>query len=308
MPSSSRPRPPRSISPPARSRSGWARTPTGRRGHRVDRRAVAHAGLGRGGAAAGPRSVDVRHVRRVLLPRPGDRGRRRRRLRVEEALFLTKFATKVTVIHRRDTLRASKIMQERAFANARIDVPVEHRGDGPARRGDARGRPACENVRTGETSVLPVSGLFVAIGHRPNTDLFKGLLDMDDAGYLVTQPGSTLHERRGRVRLRRRRKTTRTARRSPRPVPAAWPRSTPSAGWKPADTADAPARADRPPEVSRSGAEVELLATLASRRKEALLMATASRPSPPPRSTRSSAPATPLWWSTSGPSGAAPAR
>jgi thioredoxin reductase (NADPH) len=109
---------------------------------------------------------------------------------LEEALFLTKFATKVTVIHRRDTLRASKIMQDRAFANDRIEflwdtVVTDLLGD------ETLTGAQVENVRTGEKSELPVSGLFVAIGHRPNTDLFKGLLDMDGAGYLITRPGST---------------------------------------------------------------------------------------------------------------------
>ena len=109
---------------------------------------------------------------------------------LEEALFLTKFATKVTVIHRRDTLRASKIMQERAFANERITflwdtVVTDLVGEETLAGAELR------NVHTGEGSILPVTGLFVAIGHRPNTDLFKGVLDMDDAGYLVTRPGSS---------------------------------------------------------------------------------------------------------------------
>jgi thioredoxin reductase (NADPH) len=109
---------------------------------------------------------------------------------LEEALFLTKFATKVTVIHRRDTLRASKIMQDRAFANDRIEflwdtVVTDLLGE------ETLTGAQVENVRTGERSELPLSGLFVAIGHRPNTDLFKGVLDMDDAGYLITRPGST---------------------------------------------------------------------------------------------------------------------
>jgi thioredoxin reductase (NADPH) len=109
---------------------------------------------------------------------------------LEEALFLTKFATKVTVIHRRDTLRASKIMQDRAFANDRIEflwdtVVTDLLGD------ETLTGAKMENVRTGERSELALSGLFVAIGHRPNTDLFKGVLDMDDAGYLITRPGST---------------------------------------------------------------------------------------------------------------------
>jgi thioredoxin reductase (NADPH) len=109
---------------------------------------------------------------------------------VEEALFLTKFASRVTIIHRRDALRASKIMQERAFANEKISflwnsVVTELHGD------DSLAGVTVRNVLTDELSELPLGGLFVAIGHRPNTDLFKGVLDMDDNGYLITQPGST---------------------------------------------------------------------------------------------------------------------
>jgi thioredoxin reductase (NADPH) len=109
---------------------------------------------------------------------------------IEEATFLTKFADKVTIIHRRDELRASKIMQERAFANPKIefrwntvveDILGENQVEGVAVR----------DVETGEASILPVTGLFVAIGHQPNTDLFKGVLDMEDTGYLVTRPDST---------------------------------------------------------------------------------------------------------------------
>jgi thioredoxin reductase (NADPH) len=109
---------------------------------------------------------------------------------LEEALFLTKFASKVIVIHRRDSLRASKIMQERAFANDKIEFLWNHVVDDLV--GDAKLEGAVvRDVNTGETHTLALSGLFVAIGHRPNTDLFKGILDMDDAGYLITQPGST---------------------------------------------------------------------------------------------------------------------
>jgi thioredoxin reductase (NADPH) len=109
---------------------------------------------------------------------------------MEEAIFLTKFAERVTVIHRRDTLRASKIMQERAFKNEKIDfrwnaTVVELLGD------QALTGAVLEDTVTGERTVLPVTGLFVAIGHRPNTDLFRGVLDMDPAGYLRTLPGST---------------------------------------------------------------------------------------------------------------------
>ncbi len=104
---------------------------------------------------------------------------------LEEAGFLTKFASKVTLIHRRDELRASKIMQQRAFDNPRIefvwnsvveDVLGETKVEGLALR----------DTSTNETRVLPVTGVFIAIGHQPNTDLFTGILDMDDAGYLVT--------------------------------------------------------------------------------------------------------------------------
>ncbi len=109
---------------------------------------------------------------------------------VEEATFLTKFASKVTLIHRRDTLRASKIMQERAFNNPKIEmmwntVVEDLVGDSKLEGAVVR------NVLTDEVTTLPVTGLFVAIGHRPNTDLFKGLLDLDDNGYLITQPGSS---------------------------------------------------------------------------------------------------------------------
>jgi thioredoxin reductase (NADPH) len=109
---------------------------------------------------------------------------------MEEAIFLTRFAEKVLVIHRRDTLRASKIMQERAFANPKIEfiwdsVVVDLLGT------DRLEGAVIENVKTGETTPLPVTGLFVAIGHRPNTDLFAGVLDMDENGYLITSGGST---------------------------------------------------------------------------------------------------------------------
>ncbi len=109
---------------------------------------------------------------------------------MEEALFLTKFAAKVTIVHRRDELRASKIMQQRAFANDKIEflwdsVVTEILG------AEKLAGLRVTNTKTGETSELPVTGLFVAIGHVPNTDLFRGLLDMDEAGYLQTRPGHT---------------------------------------------------------------------------------------------------------------------
>ena len=104
---------------------------------------------------------------------------------IEEATFLTRFASKVYVIHRRDQLRASKIMQERALANDKIEI----RWNTVVRRivGDAKlEHIEVEDVQTGEVTTLPVTGLFVAIGHKPATDLVKGQLDLEDNGYLVT--------------------------------------------------------------------------------------------------------------------------
>ena len=111
---------------------------------------------------------------------------------LEEATFLTKFATKVTVVHRRDTLRASKIMQDRAMKNPRIawiwnGAIEEILGVEQGRVTGVRLR----NLVSGESSEMPVGGVFVAIGHTPNTQLFAGQLDMDPAGYIVTQPGSS---------------------------------------------------------------------------------------------------------------------
>ena len=108
---------------------------------------------------------------------------------IEEAIFLTRFADKVTVVHRRDALRASKIMQDRAFANAKIEfrwnsVVDEILGDGKVSGVRLR------DVSSGEQSDLGVSGVFVAIGHVPNTDVFRGQLEMDDNGYILTHAGS----------------------------------------------------------------------------------------------------------------------
>jgi thioredoxin reductase (NADPH) len=107
---------------------------------------------------------------------------------LEEAIFLTKFARSVTVIHRRDELRASKIMQERAFANDKIKFLWNHVVESLSGDTTLTG-VTVRNVMTDETSDLPVSGLFVAIGHKPNTDLFKGQLEMEETGYLVTGLG-----------------------------------------------------------------------------------------------------------------------
>jgi thioredoxin reductase (NADPH) len=109
---------------------------------------------------------------------------------VEEATFLTKFASKVTMLVRRDVLRASKIMQDRAMSNPKIDIQWNSVVDDLLGEHQLEGA-VVRNTVTGHTSTLPVTGLFVAIGHRPNTDLFKGVLDMEDNGYLITQPGST---------------------------------------------------------------------------------------------------------------------
>jgi len=103
---------------------------------------------------------------------------------MEEALYLTRYASHVTVIHRRDTLRASKIMQERAFKNPKIsfiwDTEVtEVLGD------DAVTDLRLRNLKTGEETILPIQGFFLAIGHEPNTSLFKGIINMDNVGYIV---------------------------------------------------------------------------------------------------------------------------
>ena len=104
---------------------------------------------------------------------------------LEEAIFLTKFARSVTIIHRREELRASKIMQERALHNEKIRFLWNHVVESVS--GDAKlSGVTVRNVLTDETSELPVTGLFVAIGHKPNTDLFKGQLEMEESGYLVT--------------------------------------------------------------------------------------------------------------------------
>jgi len=111
---------------------------------------------------------------------------------MEEATFLTRFATKVTVVHRRGELRASRIMQERARANPKIafewhSVVVDIRG---TREKGITG-VVLEDVRTKQRRVLAAQGVFMAIGHKPNTELFAGKLDQDGVGYIVTRPNST---------------------------------------------------------------------------------------------------------------------
>jgi thioredoxin reductase (NADPH) len=109
---------------------------------------------------------------------------------MEEALFLTRFANRVFVLHRRDELRASKIMEERARAHPKIEfrwftIVKEVLGD---REVDGL---LIEDVRTGKTEVLPVKGFFVAIGHEPNTKIFEGWLHRDEVGYILTEPDSS---------------------------------------------------------------------------------------------------------------------
>ena len=109
---------------------------------------------------------------------------------LEEAQFLTKFAAKVTIVHRRDSLRASKIMQERAFANDKIEFLWNSQVTKILGDDKVTGIEVASTV-DGTTSTLDITGVFVAIGHKPNTGLFEGILDMESTGYLVTKPGST---------------------------------------------------------------------------------------------------------------------
>lgn len=113
---------------------------------------------------------------------------------VEEAMYLTRHASKVSLIHRRDALRAENILQERLFADPKIEViwdsvldRVEGEDD-PPRVTEVR----IKNVKSGEESGIPVEGVFIAIGHDPNTEWFKGQIEMDADGYIVTAPDSTI--------------------------------------------------------------------------------------------------------------------
>src|SRR6188472_3394952 len=111
---------------------------------------------------------------------------------MEEANFLTKFASKVTLIHRRESFRASKIMQDKVRANPKVDIRlnavVNEIKDGGG-RGEVTG-VVVEDVDTGAITEIPVAGVFVAIGHTPNTSLFKGFLQLDGDGYILTHDGS----------------------------------------------------------------------------------------------------------------------
>lgn len=110
---------------------------------------------------------------------------------IEEATHLTKFGSKVYLIHRRDSLRASKIMQQKATSNPKIQIVwntvlEEALGDGNLLTGIR-----VKDVKTNQTRDMKIEGLFYAIGHKPNTDIFEGILDLDETGYIKTVPGTT---------------------------------------------------------------------------------------------------------------------
>ena len=114
---------------------------------------------------------------------------------VEEALFLTKFAAKVTVVHRRDEFRAERILQDRLFSNPKVEVVWNHAIDEILGETNSLGgvnvTGAClKNVQTGETRVLDADGVFIAIGHAPSSELFAGQLETKQGGYLVVRPGT----------------------------------------------------------------------------------------------------------------------
>ena len=149
---------------------------------------------------------------------------------MEESLFLTRFATKVTLLHRRDALRASKIMQQRVFDNDKIEIlwnttVVDVLGENEVNGVRLR------NVHSGQERDLPVGGFFVAIGHTPNTSLFKGWLEMDDQGYLVTEPRSTRTNING-IFASGDAQDHVTVKRSLLPAQAAWPRLMRSDSWQ----------------------------------------------------------------------------
>ena len=111
---------------------------------------------------------------------------------VEEALYLTNHASKVILVHRRDSLRAEKILQDRLLSHEKVEVKWDHVLDEVLGDEDPLGVTGARlrNVNTDETVDVPVHGVFIAIGHKPNTDIFKGKLEMDDEGYLKVRPGT----------------------------------------------------------------------------------------------------------------------
>lgn len=112
---------------------------------------------------------------------------------VEEALFLTNHASKVYVIHRRDAFRAEKILQDRLFANDKIEVIWNHVLEEVAGNKDPKSVTGIKikNVKDNHVKEIKCEGVFIAIGHKPNTEMFKGQIKMDDEGYIITTPGST---------------------------------------------------------------------------------------------------------------------
>lgn len=113
---------------------------------------------------------------------------------VEEAIFLTNFASKVTLVHRRDELRSEKILQDRLFANEKVEIIWDSQldeilGDEPPMGGVTGVR--LKNVKTGNLSELPAHGVFIAIGHKPSTEVFRGKVEMDAEGYIIKAPDST---------------------------------------------------------------------------------------------------------------------
>jgi thioredoxin reductase (NADPH) len=112
---------------------------------------------------------------------------------VEEALYLTHHASSVTLIHRRDTLKAEKIMQDRLFKNPKVSVIWDSAVEEICGGGEPKHvtHLRLKNLKTGDVSDVPVEGVFVAIGHKPATDVFKGILPMDETGYLLRHPDSS---------------------------------------------------------------------------------------------------------------------
>ena len=112
---------------------------------------------------------------------------------VEEALYLTNHASKVYVVHRRDSFRAEKILQDRLFKNPKIEVIWNHALEEVKGTENPRSvtHAVIKNTVSGELTTRPIDGIFIAIGHKPNTDIFKGIIDMDDEGYILTKPGFT---------------------------------------------------------------------------------------------------------------------
>ena len=187
--------------------------------------------------ADGPRRLDLRDLRRLLLPRQADRRRRRRRLGargsdVPHALRVAR--------HGRPPARHAARVEDHAGQGVR--ATRRSRSSGTPRSStcttsrSGRGDAACtlRNLKTGAEKDLPVDGVFVAIGHTPNTSLFKGQLEMDATGYLVTRDGAKTNVPASSPAATCR--ITSTARRSPRPAQAAWRRSTPSGTWSITDT------------------------------------------------------------------------